>query len=301
MTRTAWVVGSGGLLGSALRRCLREDRSPPVHTGDPLPLGRRSAPVRGDLRCIDRVLLFAARVGNMGDLLGGGHRRNEQHGKRIERGNQGTRRGCSSSIGTDARLSGRVGGIALASSAGAIYAGSPEVIITEATPPAPTTAYAREKLKQEELVRSFAARSGNCTAALARISTLYGVGQSHGKKQGLLAHIARCVLRNQVVHIYVALDTIRDYIISDDAAAAMVGVLRSTGTEAPAITKIVASEQPTTISEIISVFRKVSRHPPSCHERQHAEQPVLALRAIPFRRASRTWTKAQDGPARGCC
>jgi UDP-glucose 4-epimerase len=115
---------------------------------------------------------------------------------------------------------------------------------------------------QEDLVRSFALANSRTTALLARFSTLYGAGQSLGKRQGLVAHIARCILRNQAIQIYVPLDTIRDYINADDASAAMVAALRSTGEHPRVFTKIIASERPVTIAEIISVFRKITRRPP---------------------------------------
>ena len=113
------------------------------------------------------------------------------------------------------------GSFSFSSSAGAIYAGASDDIITENTTVAPTTDYAREKLRQESLVSEFADRNSRVTVLLARISTLYGPGQAKGKRQGLLAHIARCLLRNQPVHIYVPFDTIRDYIAADDAAFAI--------------------------------------------------------------------------------
>lgn len=255
------MVGSGGLLGSALRRGLQEDGTELFTPAQRFSwtdearlceqIGAASSAFAASLDGAQAwEIYWAAGIGAMSST-------------EVELAME-TRAltGLLSHISADARFADKVGRFAFASSAGAIYAGTSAVVITEATLPAPTTAYAREKLKQEELVRSFALGSGKCTALIAQISTLYGVGQAHGKKQGLLAHIARCILRNQVVHIYVPLDTIRDYIISDDAAAVMVGVLRKACAEVRTVTKIVASEQPTTISEIISVFRKVARHPP---------------------------------------
>jgi UDP-glucose 4-epimerase len=165
-------------------------------------------------------------------------------------------------VESDSRLMATSGAVAFASSAGAIYAGSPEYLISERTAPVPTTAYAREKLTQEDLVRAFADANGGRAVLLARFSTLYGPGQSFGKQQGLIAHVARCILRNRPIQIYVPLDTIRDYIAADDAAAAMVSALRATSEEPGALTKIVASEQPTTIAEIISVFKRIARRGP---------------------------------------
>jgi UDP-glucose 4-epimerase len=154
------------------------------------------------------------------------------------------------------------GCFAFASSAGAIYAGATDDIISENTPAAPTTTYAREKLKQENLVSAFALSHCRVTVLLARISTLYGPGQAAGKQQGLLALIARCILRNQPIQIYVPFDTIRDYIAADDAAATIVVALRAISGESGVFTKIIASEQPTTIAEIISIYKKIARHTP---------------------------------------
>lgn len=70
------------------------------------------------------------------------------------------------------------------------------------------------------------------------------------------------MLRNRAVQIYVPFDTIRDYLIADDAADAVVGVLRLLDPGSGVTIKIVASEQPATIAEIISVFRRVTRRTP---------------------------------------
>lgn len=154
------------------------------------------------------------------------------------------------------------GALAFASSAGAIYAGSSEDIITENTAPTPTTDYARAKLGQEDQIRSFAFANNGMAALIARISTLYGPGQTAGKQQGLLSHIARSILRNQPIQIYVPYDIIRDYIAADDAAAAMVTALRTASEKSSVLTKIIASEQPVTIAEIVSIFKRISRRAP---------------------------------------
>jgi UDP-glucose 4-epimerase len=154
------------------------------------------------------------------------------------------------------------GVIALASSAGAIFAGSADETITSMTPPAPTTAYAYEKLRQEDLLRSYVASNSNVTALSARISTLYGPGHSAGKKQGLIAHIARCVLRNEPVRIFVPFDTVRDYIFSDDVAARMISASFVAVNKPGLSIKIIASEQPASIAEIIYTFKRIARRAP---------------------------------------
>ena len=162
----------------------------------------------------------------------------------------------------DPRLTARAGTIAFASSAGAIYAGSKDEIVTEESLSAPTTAYAVEKLRQEGLIVEFAAENKNTSALLARISTLYGTGQTYGKKQGLLGHIARSMIRNQPVQIYVPYDTIRDYIDAEDAAATMISATRLTSDTGQTVIKIIASECPVTIAEIVSIFKRLARRAP---------------------------------------
>lgn len=165
-------------------------------------------------------------------------------------------------IESDRRLSGMPGSVTLASSAGAIYAGSPDEIITEKTPPTPASPYAHEKLRQEELLNSFAMAHQGISAFIARISTLYGSGQSTGKPQGLLTQIARSMVRHKSIEIYVPYDTIRDYIAADDAAAAIIETLRSTRTRPHVLIKIIASEKPTTIAEVVSIFKRLTRTAP---------------------------------------
>ena len=111
-------------------------------------------------------------------------------------------------------------------------------------------------------MRTFVLANSRTNALIARITTLYGSGQASGKKQGLMSHIARSILRNQPIQIYVPYDTIRDYITADDAAAAMIAALRSTGEKPQVLTKIIASEHPATIAEIVSIFRRVARRKP---------------------------------------
>ena len=257
----AWVFGSGGLLGAALCRTLR-------HDGTELfaPAQRLCWNCRTELtsQIAVAVQAFASRV-RAGDrweiywAAGVGTMSSSEDDLAPE-----TQALCSvlRLLESEPRLMIASGAIAFASSAGAIYAGSSDEVITENTPPAPTTAYAREKLRQEDLIKSFIVRNPRVTALIARISTLYGPGQSARKRQGLLAYIARNIVRNQPVQIYVPYDTIRDYIAADDAAAAMLTALRTTSAKPRLLTKIIASEHPTTIAEIISIFMRIARRTP---------------------------------------
>lgn len=257
----AWVIGSGGLLGAALCRALRRDGTalfvPQLrfqwHDPVALAASMKAAIEQFESQLGDAPrwdLYWAAGVGTMSggelDLL--------PETRALTQMLQ--------LLGASTRLMAVPGAISLASSAGAIYAGCADSVITEKTEPQPTTPYAHAKLQQENLIATFTQAHVKVCGMAARISTLYGAGQASGKKQGLLTHIARKIIRNQLVQIYVPFDTIRDYISADDAACVMIRSLRAQPASSGFLVKIVASERPTTIAEIVSTFKRIVRRPP---------------------------------------
>ncbi|MDB5850268.1 MAG: fcf1 [Rhodoferax sp.] len=256
----AWVIGSGGLLGKALGRALGEYTQPfspaeRFHWNTEATLKQQllqavrafaeqaSAAAQWHIFWTAGVGTFASSAETMA-----------QETKTLAL--------LLDAIRNSPVLCARPGCITLASSAGAIYAGSKAFVITEDTPAAPTTPYAAEKMRHEAMLTALAGELGKLHVFLARISTIYGGGQTSKKSQGLLTHIARCVIRREPVHIYVPYDTIRDYIAVADVAQDMVhGALASVGT--PGVTmKLIASEHPTTIAEIIGIFRKIAKRNP---------------------------------------
>jgi UDP-glucose 4-epimerase len=257
----AWVLGSAGLLGSALSRALRAEGTslfcPPQAFA-----WNSDAELAHQLHTAVRA--FALQAGTA--------ERWEVHWA----AGLGTMGSAAAALAPETRtlalllgllqaeagLMAQPGRLSFASSAGAIYAGASADVITEDTPAAPTTAYAEVKLEQEALVRGFVTANPGIAGLIARISTLYGPGQATGKKQGLLGHMARCILRNQPIQIYVPYDTIRDYIDADDAALAIIGTLRATGAHPRLVTKIIASESPATIAEIVAIFGRLARRAP---------------------------------------
>ena len=257
----AWVLGSSGLLGSALVRTLHDEGTEvffpaTAFTWDceadlmlQVPAAVRAFALRASTA--DRwEIHWAAGVGVMSSTAAALTPETRTLALLLEL------------LQADAGLMARPGSLSFASSAGAIYAGASDEVITEETAAAPTTAYAEAKLQQEDLIRGFVAANPQIRALIARISTLYGPGQATGKKQGLLGHMARCILRNQPIQIYVPYDTIRDYIDVDDAALAIFGTLRATEPGPRAMTKIFASESPVTIAEIVSIFGRLARRAP---------------------------------------
>jgi len=257
----AWIIGSSGLLGSALSRRLQVDGTELF-----LPLERfhwnNEAEVKDQIAAATRIFATCAAVAGKWEIYwaaGIGNMGSAEHELERETRILGT---LLSNIQSNPRLCDTPGALAFASSAGAIYAGSKDYIINENTNPAPTTAYAYEKIRQEAMGRLFERDNNSIQVLLARLSTIYGPGQSTGKQQGLIAHMARCVLGNHPIKIFVPFDTIRDYIFSDDAAIVMVTALRAIHERPRVVTKIIASEHPTTIAEIIAMFKRIKRRAP---------------------------------------
>lgn len=156
--------------------------------------------------------------------------------------------------------SGVPGVLGFASSAGALYAGSPDFEITEETPVTVVNDYAAAKLAQERLLEAFASGQDVACVLVARFSTLYGPGQAQGKRQGLLSHIARCALRHQPVEIFVPLDTSRDYLFIDDAARDFIDSSQALRMAHERLqVRIVAAERSVTISEIVATFNRLNK------------------------------------------
>jgi UDP-glucose 4-epimerase len=257
----AWVLGSTGLLGSALSRSLHDAGFDLFCPSERLPWADGSSLEPAMLRAVQAFsaraktagpwqIYWAAGAGTMGSTV------DELTGETQ------ALHTLLRLLAADRRLMEADGAVALASSAGAIYAGSGDTVITEVTSVAPTTPYAAEKLRQENLLRDFTADPQRPRALVARISTLYGAGQASGKKQGLLSQIARSILRNRPVHIFVPFDTVRDYIEAQDAADRIVQALREPLTATRCQVRIIASERPVSIAEIIAIFKRIARKNP---------------------------------------
>jgi UDP-glucose 4-epimerase len=257
----AWVIGSNGLLGSALLNVLRRGEiSLFIHNeyfcwdNESELSVQLEVAIKSFATFVDKEnswqIYWAAGVGTMSSAEEELVLETRVLSKLLNL------------VNSQSELINTTGSIAFASSAGAIYAGSADDVITENTTIAPTTAYAHEKLRQEKLLSSFANTNSKATVLLARITTLYGPGQASGKRQGLLAEIARRILRNQPIQIYVPFDTIRDYIYADDAAEKIITATHAISGKNGVFIKIIASEQPTTIAEIISIFKRITRRIP---------------------------------------
>jgi UDP-glucose 4-epimerase len=151
----------------------------------------------------------------------------------------------------------------LASSVGGAYAASPYPPFTEATAPAPSSAYGRTKLRMETALGD-ATRAGGWRSFVARITNLYGPGQDLAKGQGLLSVVVASYVTHRPVSIYVSLDTLRDYIYEDDCARVIDAAMQRVAGE-PAgtlVTKIVGAMTAQSIGAILGENTRLRRRRP---------------------------------------
>jgi len=111
----------------------------------------------------------------------------------------------------------RNGSITFASSAGGVYANSPNPPYTESSEPRPNSPYGRAKLSSERMLTEWCESRG-VRLIIGRISSLYGPSQDLSKPQGLLSKVVQSALTREPLSLFVSLGTTRNYIAADDAA-----------------------------------------------------------------------------------
>lgn len=179
--------------------------------------------------------------------------------------------------------------VLLASSAGGVYAGA-EVRppYDERTPPAPTSAYGRAKLRTEAVLGTFGARTGH-RVVVTRIANLYGPGQNLAKPQGLISHLCRTQLTGTPMPIYVSMDTVRDYLYVTDAAAMIAELLEITrASDTTSTLKVLASGRAVTIAALVAECARVFRRRPRVVP---AVSPLAKYQASDLRLRSRHVTQ----------
>ena len=157
-------------------------------------------------------------------------------------------------------LAQRPGLLFLASSAGGVHGGDRALPITERSQPAPISAYGRAKLEQERQVTAFCSARPQVRCLIGRFSNLYGAGQDLSKPQGFISQLCRSALTGQPLHVFVPLDTVRDYLDAGDAAVAALRALRLL--DGPGVrVKIIASERAVSLGFLLGIFARVLKRP----------------------------------------
>jgi UDP-glucose 4-epimerase len=289
-----WVVGARGLLGRQVVRRLRDRRHEVVTADIPWhePDACASALRDGLAELVSRSdggewnIAWCAGVGvvaSSAELL-------QEEGETFSR--------FLRHVGDQQDVGAR-GAFFLASSAGGLYAGSPDrPPFTENSEPRPLAPYGQLKLAMEQRLGALSRATG-MPALVGRIANLYGPGQNLDKPQGLVSHLCKAHLTGQPLSIYVPLDTLRDYLLVTDCAAMITAgladvrrVARSAGD--PVVVKMMASGRGTSIGALIAESTRVFRRRPRI---VLGSSPLASVQSRDLRLRSVRWPEL-DGYAR---
>ena len=244
-----WIVGRGGLLGSAVSRA-----TGPKFIGLPVPWENHGAAVGvldSDLerfiraaRNDDWSVIWAAGsgvVGTTADKLAAETRILSHFVTRMR----------------DSRPAGR-GAFFLSSSAGGIYAGSAHPPFGESTTPRPLSVYGETKLAQEESVQT--TLDGCVPLVIGRFSNLAGPGQNLVKQQGLVSQLCRAVVMRQSLNVFVPMETLRDYLDVDDAAAMVRTLVENAVHNQPSTPALrnISSQRPVSVCAVLRTVQQVA-------------------------------------------
>ena len=244
-----WIVGRGGLLGSAVSRA-----TGPKFIGLPVPWENHDAAVGvldSDLerfiraaRNDDWSVIWAAGsgvVGTTADKLAAETRILSHLFTRMR----------------DSRPAGR-GAFFLSSSAGGIYAGSTHPPFGESTTPRPLSPYGETKLAQEEMLQM--TLDGCVPLVIGRFSNLAGPGQNLVKQQGLVSQLCRAAVTRQSLNVFVPMETLRDYLDVDDAAAMVRTLVENAVHNQPSTPALrnISSQRPVSVCTVLRTVQQVA-------------------------------------------
>jgi UDP-glucose 4-epimerase len=148
------------------------------------------------------------------------------------------------------------GVFALTSSAGGIYGGSSCPPFTSNTLPAPLGTYGNLKLAQETAAKKL---NPEIPVLIARVANIYGPGQDLTKLQGIVSHLALAAITKKPVNIFVSLETLRDYVYVDDAAQQALHWAAEALQTRDSATRIIGSGRPETLGHIIALMSDITR------------------------------------------
>lgn len=273
-----WVVGSSGLLGSAVNRAVlaaqRDLLGGPIPWHDPDAAVAALLDRAADLPDDDWRVAWCAGAGVVSTPAEHFERELQILGAFLDQWHP--RRGASQAI-------------FVASSAGGVYAGSARPPFSELSVPSPISAYGEAKLRVEALFTEFSARTG-IPVLIGRISNLYGPDQDLNKGQGLVSLLCRAHLTGRPLDVYVSLDTIRDYLFTDDAAAMALAGADAVATAGGAHVKVLASGHSLTINSVLGEVRRITRRRPPIVTRTSG---VARLQTRDLRMRSVAWPPLQ--------
>lgn len=151
------------------------------------------------------------------------------------------------------------------SSAGGVYGGASGGPFDECVTPAPISPYGEARLAMENVAKKFSGSTG-VRLVVGRIANLYGPGQNLSKPQGLVSQLIRAQFVPKPLAIFVPLDTRRDYIYVADSAAIILGCVQKSlqsSTPSTHVIKNIISGSSTTISTLLGLVRHITKKRPN--------------------------------------
>ena len=270
----SWVIGAGGLLGSALCRQIENPFvAQSVPWVNPEAASHALAESLKDFVAMAggepwRIIWAAGRATTSATL----------HDAEQE---LATFRGFVNALGHHSTEGN--GAFTFISSAGSVYAGSSHPPFTSGTEPQPIGTYGQLKLAEEDLTHKVG--ESGITTIIIRLSNLYGPGQDLSKLQGIVTKLCWSAISREQVNIFVPLDTLRDYIYVDDAAKRILhwSQPRADRPQGKPEVRIVAAGQPMSLGSVLNTVEDVlhMRIPVSFGTHATASAQAIDLRLIP--------------------
>jgi UDP-glucose 4-epimerase len=244
-----WIVGRGGLLGSAVSRAMG-----PTFIELPVPWENHDAAV-GVLDSDLTRFIRAARGDDWSVIWAAGR---AVVGSTADKCAAETR--ILSHLLTrlrDSRPAGR-GAFFFSSSAGGLYAGSTAPPFSESTTPRPLSPYGEMKLAQEEILRR--TLEDRVPLVIGRFSNLAGPGQNLLKQQGLVSQLCRAAVARQSLNVFVPMETLRDYLYVDDGAAMVRTLVENAVHNQPPtpVLRNISSQRPVTVCTVLRTVQQVA-------------------------------------------
>lgn len=273
----AWIIGGGGQFGSALGDRVRASGAR-LWTPGPIPW---ADPTAAQVALRSAALDFASVPGPWAVVWAAG--------ASVVASDDESTQPEFDALDTliDAMSEHRPGGrgaFFLASSAGGVYAGSSPAPFSASSDVAPISPYGRLKLRQEQAVARLAA---DTAVVIGRIANLYGPRTNLAKNQGLIPLLCRASMRRTPLNLYVPMETMRDYLLADDAAVIAWSLIeRAIDAGAPGVRiEIIASGRPTSVAEVVATVQEVAHRkvPLALGSDPSAQHQALDLRLVPDR------------------